>query len=189
MSPGFSAQLQQGLQALQAGGPAATNELLVIAQDRLVRLARRMFRDFPRLREWVSTHDVHQGAMLRLWRALQAVPPRTPREFFGLAALQIRRELLDLIDRYHQRNLLPGEVEQSDSSLDPEHLQRWRELHEAAAALPDEEREVFDLIWYQGRSSAEAAELLGLELRAVQRRFRAAKLLLHKALEGRIPPL
>ena len=53
--------------------------------------------------------------------------------------------------------------------------------------LPDEEREVFDLIFYQELSQADAAELLDVSVRTVKRRWRSAKLLLHDVMDGELP--
>src|SRR5256885_9614190 len=51
---------------------------------------------------------------------------------------------------------------------------QWTELHEQIGALPDEEREVVGLLFYQGLSQAETAEVLGISLRTVQRRWHDA---------------
>ncbi len=57
-----------------------------------------MLREFPNVRRLADTGDVFQGAILRLLRSLRQLdpPPATMREFLGLAAAHIRRELLDL---------------------------------------------------------------------------------------------
>src|SRR5262249_56458704 len=68
----------------------------------------------------------------------------------------------------------------ADLSQEPSRLAAWGEFHEQIAALPDEEREAFDLLWYQGLSQAEAAELLGVSERTVKRRWQAARLKLHE---------
>jgi len=75
----------------------------------------------------------------------------------------------------------------ADASLDPGRLALWSEFHEQAAALPEEEREVFDLIWYQGLAHTEAGELLGVCARTVKRRWQAACLKLHEAMHGEVP--
>ncbi len=53
--------------------------------------------------------------------------------------------------------------------------------------LPAEEREVFDLLWYQELSQAEAAALLGVSERTIKRRWQSARIMLHDALKGEIP--
>ena len=63
----------------------------------------------------------------------------------------------------------------------------WAEFHRQAELLPDEEREVFDLLWYQGLSQSEASELLQVSERTVKRRWQSARLYLHNALHGELP--
>jgi len=93
----YSTQLLQSLiDRLKAGDETARDAIINHACDRLTVLTRKMFRDFPRLRQWEQTEDVSQNAAIRLRRALESVTPNSPREFFGLAAVQIRRELLDM---------------------------------------------------------------------------------------------
>lgn len=53
-------------------------------------------------------------------------------------------------------------------------------------ALPDDQREVFDLIWYQGVTHAEAATLLHVSEKTIQRRWQAACLSLHDAMGGQL---
>src|SRR5207244_829955 len=71
---------------------------------------------------------------------------------------------------------------------EPTRLAAWSAFHEAVEKLPDEEREVFDLLWYQGLAHAEAAELLGVAERTVGRRWQEARLHVAEALHGEIPP-
>ncbi|MCZ2343382.1 MAG: hypothetical protein LC104_16555 [Bacteroidales bacterium] len=88
--------LQRLLNDGTLGNDEVYEELLARACERLRVLARRRLRGFPALRRWVETDDVLQQAMLRLHRSLQQVRPSTVGEFFGLAGLQMRRELHDL---------------------------------------------------------------------------------------------
>jgi len=48
--------------------------------------------------------------------------------------------------------------------------------------LPEDEREVFDLVRIQGLSYAEAAEVIGVSVKTVQRRLNRARLLLAEQL-------
>ena len=57
-------------------------------------------------------------------------------------------------------------------------------FHEAVERLPAEERDVFGLLWYQGMTHAQAAEVLGVATKTVQRRWASARLLLQDALDG-----
>ena len=89
-------QLQLLIDKALGDDEAARNALLDHACDRLLRLTRKMFHARQDLRRWEQTDDVYQNAMLRLHRALADVRPETVRHFFNLAALMIRRTLLDL---------------------------------------------------------------------------------------------
>src|SRR5947208_1243011 len=92
---------QQLLLGVAAGDGAAVDGLLRHCGERLTRLARRMLGDYPRVHRWADTDDVLQNALLRLLNALRDVKPDTPRAFLALAALQIRRELIDLARKYY----------------------------------------------------------------------------------------
>ena len=78
------------------GDAAAHDSLLNHACDRLLRLTRKMFHGYPNLRRWEQADDVFQNSMVRLHRAMAEVPVESVRHFFNLAAVQVRRELLDL---------------------------------------------------------------------------------------------
>jgi RNA polymerase sigma-70 factor (ECF subfamily) len=195
MSDESQVSLVQGwIDRLRAGDPTARERLLEHASMRLVRLTRKMLRDFPGVRRWEQTDDVLQNALLRLYRALEQVAPATPRDFFRLAAAQIRRELLDLARKYsgphglaHNLASRAGGDDSPDLTHDPGRLAEWTGFHRQVERLPDEEREVFDLLFYQGLSQAEAAEMLGVVERTVKRRWQSARVALHDALGGRLP--
>jgi RNA polymerase sigma-70 factor (ECF subfamily) len=138
--------------------------------------------DFRRIKRWEETDDVLQNAAVRLLRAVEAVPPSSVREFFTLSALQIRRELLDLARKYDPSLPPPRSIEENNDSphlhdgtttLEPGRLAIWAEFHRQVEALPPEEQEVFDLLWYQGQTQAEAAQVLNVALATVKRRWLA----------------
>jgi RNA polymerase sigma-70 factor (ECF subfamily) len=190
--------LQQLLPRAVTGEEAAVEALLRHCGDRLTILTRRMLGDFQRVRRWVETDDVLQNALVRLLGALRSVRPQTPRDFFALATLQIRRELLDLARHFYgpegigaNHDSQPaagsnssGGQEPVDVRQEPASRARWTELHELMERLPPEEREVTGLLFYQGLSQAEAAEVLNVSLRTVQRRWHDALCRLHRAWAG-----
>jgi RNA polymerase sigma-70 factor (ECF subfamily) len=204
MTDSLDHRLQDLIEQMNAGDQAARNQVMAHACERLRCLARKMLhQDFGRLRDREQTDDVLNGALLRLHRALDApeVRPSTPADFFRLATVQLRRELLDLARHYfapgRPRPVGPGPAEAADSAdnlwpaadpsqttYNPERLQAWRELHQQITALPTEEREVFELLWYQELTQAEAAAVLGVSVPTVKRRWLQARLLLQEALGG-----
>lgn len=191
-----------------ADGTADTNAirsgLFDIAYARMQTLASRMIRSFPAVRRWDDTADVVQAAALRLHRALPDVDLRDPRHLLRLAALQIRRELLDLARRYsspdsfaahHETNALAtadGVVMKVDRAADPlaepaDRLESWTRLHDAVATLPDDDRELFDLVWFMGATQHDIAALTGSSPRTVRRRWDEIKRRLVAALDGDNP--
>src|SRR2546430_13327611 len=93
--------LRHGLGRVRAGDAAARDELLRACWGRLERLARKMLVRFPDVRRVTETGDVLQSALIRLLRALEKLDVPSTRDFFGLAAEQMRRELLDLARRHY----------------------------------------------------------------------------------------
>jgi RNA polymerase sigma-70 factor (ECF subfamily) len=198
-----STQLQYCLDRMREGDLSARDDLIRYAHARLERLAQTMLRDYARLRRWEETGDVLQNALIRLTRALGEVAPANVRDFFRLAALEIRRELIDLARHYYRpggpgdrhssafggggTDGSPPAYEQEEITYEPGRLAAWTELHKQAEALPEEEREAFELLWYQGLSQPEAARLLGIPERTLRRRWQAARLRLHQALHGDLP--
>ncbi len=70
----------------------------------------------------------------------------------------------------------------SDDHLKPENLENWADFHEQVERLPDDQREVVNLLWYEGLSQPEAASVLGVSLATVKRRWQAARLVLYEKL-------
>ncbi len=183
-------QLQGWLDRLKAGDDAARRGLLDHAYRRLEKLAHIKLGGFPQVRRDAETGDVLNDAILRLERALQKKPPATVREFFGLASYHIRWVLLELARGRRPAGGLgePGSdaavLEPADSATGPATQAGRTELHERVETLPAEEREVDDLMFYQGLPQGEAATLLGVSERTIKRRWRAARLALDEALGG-----
>jgi RNA polymerase sigma factor (sigma-70 family) len=122
----------------------------------------------------LQTDELLSAVVERLLKALRQARPQTVREFFALAGQHMRWELNDLARRLdnqpaafelHEREL--ATPASSDSGLSPAGLL----MLEAIDSLPEDEREAFDLVRIQGLPYAEAAELLGVVPRTVQRRL------------------
>ena len=173
---------------------AARSALLDHTCDRLLRLTRKMLHARRDLRRWEQTDDVFQNAMLRLHRALSDVRPESVRHFFNLATVMIRRTLLDLAKHHlgpqgqatkHHTDGQPADEEGGslhDKAEQPEDLEGWSAFHAQVEALPDEEKEVVGLLFYEGLTQQEAASVLGVSLRTVKRRWLSARCLLRQLL-------
>lgn len=153
-------------------------------------MARRMLKKYPGVGRWSDTDDLLQESLLRLHRALATVSPETPRKFYGLAAIQIRRELIDLARRFFgpeglatQERQLDDQIRQAEMS-EPATLETWSRFHECVEDLPDAERELFSLIWYDGLSKTDAARVLGISLSTVKRLWQSARMSLQDQIDG-----
>lgn len=202
MASDQTVHLEQCLARLRDGDMAAREELVAAAAARLTELARVMLRGYGRLLRWEQTDDVMQGALMRLATALERAAPESARHFHRLTVQLVRRELIDLARRYfgpeghgrHHDSVARAEPsadaappEPGGESLDPSRLAAWTDFHRQAEALPADAREVFELVWYQGLKQTEAAAVLGVSDRTVLRRWQAACLALHDALQGIVP--
>jgi RNA polymerase sigma-70 factor (ECF subfamily) len=186
---------------LRAGDRAAADELLRAVGGRLEGLARRMLKGFPNVKRWADTGDVLQGAAMRLLRTLERIRPDSTRDFFNLAAVHVRRELLDLARHFggpqgvgaNHASAAPGAdagppaYEAAAPAADTADLDRWVRFHEAVERLPAAEREVVGLAFYHGWTHEQIAELLQVTDRTVRRYWQAACLRLSAEVGGRLP--
>jgi RNA polymerase sigma-70 factor (ECF subfamily) len=201
MSEFATSDLQVLLARIHAGDERARNDLLDAVLGRLESLTRKMLRGVPGVARWEQTCDVLTGAVMRLLNSLNAITPTTTRDFFNLAAVQIRRELLDLL-RHYRCQKRPGAAaslqaansegdpvvpDPQDGAPDAAELDRWEALHEAIEKLPAAEREVVMLRFYHGWEQLRIAELLGVDERTVRRYWRRASELLAAELGSDLP--
>ena len=143
MGHGSTTQLQNLLDLAAQGKDAAYDEVINLAAARLQRLTATMLRNYPHLCRWEDTGDVFQTAAMRLHQSLSEVRPDSVRSFFGLAATQIRRTLIDLA-RHHfgpqgqaaKHHTDPGVshgggiVENEPTKAErPETIASWAEFH------------------------------------------------------------
>ena len=103
----------------------------------------------------------------------------------------MRWELNDLARRLDDQTAALGlrdefvpALESSGSEISPV----ARRMLEAIEALPEEERDVFDLVRVQGMTQTEVATLLGVSAKTVQRRLNRSLLLLTEQL-GDLSPV
>jgi RNA polymerase sigma-70 factor (ECF subfamily) len=175
--------------------PGVRKELIARSYERLAAVARRLlgpaYRDRPE-----DTSGLLAEAYFRLENSLGAVKPESVRQYLGLAALQMRRALIDLIRKERGRS---GKIE-TPVSLDvgegtgvggnvppatPDPDADWRlELMEAIGRLDESEREVVDLLFFNDLTQVEAANLLGVDESTVKRRWARARVRLAKWLHA-----
>jgi RNA polymerase sigma-70 factor (ECF subfamily) len=187
-----TAVIQRYLDALpgDAAAEPAVRDLLERAVGRLRLLcATLLHKSYPRLtRPPVSleTDELLGGVVAALLTALRATRPAGVRQFFALACQHMRWQLNDLARRLDERppaSALPeagvaAPPGSTLSGLTPD----GRRILGAIDGLPDDEREVFDLVGIQGLTHPEAAAVVGVSEKTVQRRLNRARLLLAERL-------
>ncbi len=133
-----------------------------------------------------------QLVMIKLWQALEQVCPATCDEFRRLAMVQTERVLVDWARhfcgpdglatntvRLEISHALIG-VGDGDSNNQQPYL--WAALHDAMAALPDDERMIVGLRCYDGRKFVDIAKELGVSIDTVRRRWKRAREYLRRCL-------
>jgi RNA polymerase sigma factor (sigma-70 family) len=184
MSSDQSVHLQGLLARCLAGEEPARGELIQFAYERLRALARVILNEsFPRLKAapaLLETTDVANEAALGMYQVLDEIRPATVQDFFRLAAQRIRWLLLNRAkqsDRWRSHLASQRASEASPDPSDSAELPATLEaLYRQIDELPDNEREVVDLLCFHGLTREEAAALLGVTERSVRRYWAAARI-------------
>ena len=153
-----------------------------------------LFRSYPRLTRPplnLQADEMLSAVVERLLKAMRQVRPQTVRQFFALANQHMRWELNDLARRLDERapamelrdSVVPAPPESTGSQVSP----NTRRILDAIEHLPQEEREVFSLVRIQGMTQGEAADVLGVSPKTVQRRLNRGLLLLTSDLGDLLP--
>jgi RNA polymerase sigma-70 factor (ECF subfamily) len=180
----------------EAPAEPIVREMLAASLNRLHLLCRSMlYRSYPRLtRPPLNLQpDEMLGAVTeRMLKAMRQARPPTVRQFFAIANQHMRWELNDVARRLDSQTpaveLRESFAAASDGSTESPLRPDAVRILEAIERLPDEEREAFDLVRVQELTQPEAAAVLGVGLRTVQRRLSRALVLLSEALSDLRPP-
>jgi RNA polymerase sigma factor (sigma-70 family) len=184
--------IQRFIDALPGEPPAepVVRELLERAAGRLRLLcAALLHKSYPRLTRPpvnLETDELLGGVVAGLLAAMRTTRPRTVRQFFALACQHMRWQLNDLARRLDEKpavGVLPeagvaAPPSSHASGLTPD----GRRMLSAIESLPEDEREVFDLVGIQGLTHTEAAAIVGVVEKTIQRRLNRARLLLAERL-------
>jgi RNA polymerase sigma factor (sigma-70 family) len=192
-----TAVIQRYLDALQGDTAAEPiiRELLERAVHRLRQLCGALLhRSYPRLTHPplnLETDELVGGVVAGLITALQKIRPQTVRQFFALANQHMRWQLNDLARLLDERPRLAAVSESGvvtpPDSADSILSQDARRMLLSIEGLPAEDREVFELVRIQGLTYAEAAAIVGVSVKTVQRRLNRARLLLAEELADLSP--
>ena len=190
--------IQRYLDAIPGDATAEpiVRELLERAAGRLRLLCGTLLhKSYPRLTRPpanLETDELLGDVVAGLLTALRKTRPPTVRRFFALANQHIRWQLNQQAGRLDERPTdaalaesgVVAPPESKASGLSPD----ARRILEAIEGLPEDEREVFELVGIQGLTHAEAATVVGVSQKNVQRRLHEARLLLAERLADLRPP-
>lgn len=146
-----------------------------------------MIKTYPLLRTKADTDDLLQNFLIRLTKAFINITPECSADFFKLVSVLMRNELIDMgrklfgkdgDKKNFEQSTDPTKLNAKGSGEGPANLFEWVEFHESIDTLPELEKEVFQLIFYQGFSQDEVATLLNISVKTVFRRWTSAKLIL-----------
>jgi RNA polymerase sigma-70 factor (ECF subfamily) len=177
-----------------------------IVRDLLARSAHRLqllcgallHRSYPRLTQGplnLGTDELLGGLVERLIKAMREVRPGTVRQFFALANQHMRWELNDLA---RQLDHAQHAVALQDWHAAPAHSAGGsasgsetsataKQILDAIEELPQDERETFNLVRLQGLSQSEAASILGVCNKTIQRRLNRGLMLLSQRVHNIVP--
>jgi RNA polymerase sigma-70 factor (ECF subfamily) len=155
-----------------------------------------LYRHYPRLTKPplnLQSEEMLSAVVDRMIRALREVRPENVRQFFALANQHMRWELNDLARKLDAQTpavqLRESAVDGSpgfDSTVAPLNPNFPRILA-AIETLPEEERETFYLVRVQGMTQPDAADVLGVSIRTIQRRLNRTLRLLAEELHDLRP--
>jgi RNA polymerase sigma-70 factor (ECF subfamily) len=127
---------------------------------------------FRVLRSTTLAEDAVQEAFLGVWRTADRFDARRASARAWLL-LQVRARAIDRVRHEQRRATVAVEPEELESSPAPDDV--WRRLERerldaALATLPDRDRELLELAYFEGYTQSELARRLGMPLGTVKRR-------------------
>ena len=179
--------LEKLLALFRNGDENSKVQIVEFSFKRFKKLAKGMIASYPLLRTKADTDDLLQNFIIRLTKVIESIVPNNSADFFQLASVLMRNELIDMGRKLFGKDGAKKKFEQStdpklldakEPSDGPSGLLEWVEFHESIDKLPEEEKIVFQLVFYQEFTQEEVAKLLGLSLKTVFRRWTKAKLIL-----------
>ena len=182
------------LAAYDADARQIVRELLSVAAEPIGLLCRStLSRHYPRLVRgpFNLQPDELLGAVVeRLIKAMRNVRPKHIREFFALVRKHVRWELNEMargLDAYQYESLtidaIAREPQDHEATIE-QFSPRGRRILEAINSLPNTDRQIFNLIRVGGMAQADAAEVLGISVRTIQRRLNCIQPQLSRQLGG-----
>ncbi len=186
-------RLHEAVVRFNAGDPAAKEELLGHVRHRLMAITRGRLRGpggFTQVARWNETDDVVQEACLLLAKTLEQVPINSGDHFLRLAALQIKRTLLNMHAHVNTQSHYSAKLEEGPARVDDggpdgrlalapartDTLFRWDKFLDHFKTLSEEQRQMLDDIFFNGCTRQETADRLKIGITTFKDRWLRLKL-------------
>jgi RNA polymerase sigma factor (sigma-70 family) len=165
----------------------ATNRLHILCSSML-------FRSYPRLTRPplnLEADELLSAVVERMLKAMKEFRPQGVRQFFAMANQHVRWELNDLARRLDREDRAQSIHESTVAAPDENKMSQETpnalRILEAIESLPTDEKDVFELVRIQGLSQPDAASVLGVSPKTIQRRLNRAIMLLSDQLADLLP--
>jgi len=162
----------------EANAEGIVRDIISVSADRLRVLCKSMLsRNYPRLAKGplnLRPEELLSFVVERLMKAMHSVHLVHFRQFFALAVKHIRWELNEqarAIDGREYELLEFDAVAQPPAEAGEAPSPTACRILKTIGALPHDHREAFELVRLQGMSQVDAAEVLGVSVKTVQRRL------------------
>jgi RNA polymerase sigma-70 factor (ECF subfamily) len=169
------------LEGIQNGSHEAFAELVRRHSGRYYRIAYR----FVRSKE--TAEDVVQDAFLKLWEDPEKWRGELSKKFTTWFYRVVTNLCLDRLKRPRTVELdenLPLADERPSADESVMQAEAYRHLERAIAALPERQRTALNLCFDEGLSNQEAADVMGLKLKALQSLIMRAKTALRERMKA-----
>lgn len=190
-------EIEALIERIRAGDVEAREHLFAKLADReregaaVVAMARRVLPAGHWARRLVESEDLVQSALLTAWDEVDRFRGETPESFYAWIRSILRTKLNRVTRRGKVESLSAEELDRALNSASPSSAgvedalvkrERVEALSAAIAALPDDQREVFDLR-LRGLNASEIGQVLGLNSPTVRKRESRAVQKLREALQ------
>lgn len=175
--------IQRLLDGIAAGDPTLKLELAELAGERFRKIARNMLNvSYPQMNEdGVESVQIASAATEHMRNFMEMEPNQcsSAKEFLFRASDVIRETLIDLARQLCAWDAKsPGQTPQGIRLPDQPDPAKWRRaigVLEAITRLPTEQQQIVDLLFFQGYTPADAANILGVEESVVKRGWSEAR--------------
>ncbi|MCI0700390.1 MAG: sigma-70 family RNA polymerase sigma factor [Planctomycetia bacterium] len=164
----------------------ARAELIELVYDRLHAKAQLLLRGYPGVRRYEQTTEVLHEALAKVLSAELPAQFTSAKHIIDWCGRIITNHLIDQLRHYYGPegmganlvNIAPREdsagqldfaIDAVDSAGDPVRLTEYREWFAKLQALPEDERRLMYLLFYEEKSVQEVAEILGVDRATVWR--------------------